>query len=215
LQPMFDKEFVQNIRWAVVLICLGTVVLTGPAITSSAGEATDTEGGPVISLDVKEKPLDEVLEIVSEVSGYEIILEGAWEDLTVSVKLEKATLEETLRRALRNVNHTAVWDEAEKTISLFVFDESGVSDKKQVRKQPAGKVRPPWPSSGRKREGGSVNATQPGDSRSRVLQPRIRPGSRRNIFDSNSGNFEQEQIPEITVSGEGTAFLQGSPTTGE
>jgi hypothetical protein len=212
---MYSKEVVQKLRWAVVLICLGTVALTGPALTSSAGEATDAEGGPVISLDVKEKPLDKVLEIVSEASGYEIILEGAWEDLTVSVKLEKASLEETLRRALRNVNHTAVWDEEEKRISLFVFAEGGEPDRKQVRKQPAGKVRPPWPSSGRKREGRSVNANQPGDSGSRVLRPKIRPGSRPNIFDSNAGNFEQGQIPEITVSGEGAAFLQGSPTTAD
>lgn len=76
---------------------------------------------PIISLDVKEETFQNVIEILSIASGYNIIAKNKFEDFLVNIKLENITLKEALNRCLKDYNHAIVWDHTEKIISLFVY----------------------------------------------------------------------------------------------
>ena len=78
---------------------------------------------PVFSIDVKDKALGEVLEDISNATGYSIILNGENDNLSVSLKLRNVGLEETLKRVLKDINYTVVWDDFARKVFLSVYGE--------------------------------------------------------------------------------------------
>ena len=88
-------------RTKQIFICLGILILAASAV-NSFGPASDLKN-PILSLDTKNMPLAEVLQEISEVSGYKIVVRGE-ADISVSLKLKDVGLEmnQRLRQAIVN-----------------------------------------------------------------------------------------------------------------
>ena len=78
-----------------------------------------------VSIKADNKPLNQVLEEISEASGYTIQFDEKWGNEPVSLSLENKPLDEALNRVLANLNHAVIWNEAEKNISIFIIAKTG------------------------------------------------------------------------------------------
>lgn len=76
---------------------------------------------PIVSVNVRDKDLDEVLEDISNTSGYDIILNSENDNLSVNLKLDNAALDVVIKRLLKDVNYTVVWDDISRRILLSVY----------------------------------------------------------------------------------------------
>ena len=86
-----------------------------------------SEFSELISLNIKNAPLAEVLDNVSQASGYEFIIDENWHDLPITVKFEAIPLEEALNRILANVNHAIVYRSDRKVLIRIYENESSGS----------------------------------------------------------------------------------------
>jgi hypothetical protein len=78
----------------------------------------------VFSLDVRDKSLREVVEEISKVTGYKILIDEKWEKFPITVKLRNMGVHEGFQRVLKEFNHTLVIVDAEKKISIKIYDVS-------------------------------------------------------------------------------------------
>ncbi len=85
--------------------------------------AQEKEADPVISLTVKDEPLADVLDTISEETGYQFHLSPAWQSHPVSATIINLPLEKGLKRLLKSLNHTIIW-ESDHTIVIKVFGKS-------------------------------------------------------------------------------------------
>ncbi len=76
----------------------------------------------VFTLEIKDEPLRKVFNMISKASGYKIRFNSKYGGANISVKLDNVTLQEAITRVLQPYNHVAVWDEKNKEIGLFIFD---------------------------------------------------------------------------------------------
>lgn len=210
VKQMLKNEIIFRSMGAFLLVCLPVFILAHPPTRSFCSELDVKKPGE-LSLDVKDELLMKVLEKLSAASGYEIILDGEWENLTVSVAFENATLEEALSRVLGGYNHAVIWDESEKKISLFIYHVPGSDKRTRIpterssdRFVPGAKPKGNW-EPGKKPSGMSPNASE------RKIGPESQVGS------SGLGreNSEQEQGPGVTITGDDTSFTQTTKTTTE
>jgi len=103
-----------RLRLIGVLMALGSVLLSPPS-----GRAKESEI-PVVNLVATDESLREVLNKISKITGYEILLIGDKGDQPVSVILNDP-LDEALRKVLRRFNYAAVRNEEEKKVTLSIF----------------------------------------------------------------------------------------------
>ena len=111
------------------LLCLGgmlpTVLSPNPCLGSESGEEPT-----VFSLDVRDKPLIEVMNKISKLTGYDIAVTGKWAYLPITVSIKNASIHEALNKVLSKFNHTIVFDDAKKKVTLALYDP-GVAPKQQ------------------------------------------------------------------------------------
>lgn len=82
--------------------------------------AQDATTDPLISLTAHNKPLGDVLETIARDTGYRFNLNGKWKDHPVSTTITGLPLEKGLKRLLRSLNHSIVW-ESDKIVTITVF----------------------------------------------------------------------------------------------
>lgn len=173
-----------------IILWLSAVMFTA----SAAGTFGSATGDLLISLDVKNEKITRVLEKISKASGYNIILSTEEDDMAVSLQLKDVSLEEMLRRVLRNLNYTAVWDNAGKKILLSVYGAKG----KSVGRPDSG--------------------IQTGTSQERILpdissRPEVEPPEFwKNTIGDIPGQSENRPEPEVSISGTDTPFVQTTDT---
>ncbi|MFW2368830.1 MAG: hypothetical protein ACN4GW_20630 [Desulforhopalus sp.] len=85
-------------------------------------EAKNIKQGPSVTLTVEDTPLEEVLEILSKDTGKRFNLNGEWKDYPVSTSIDRLPLEQGLKRLLRSLNHTIIW-EPDGSITIKIVGE--------------------------------------------------------------------------------------------
>jgi hypothetical protein len=95
-------------------ICFAGSVVIHPAVAQDATE------DPSISLTAKNQPLGDVLESITQETGYQFNLNPQWEDYPVSATITNLPLDKGLKRLLRSLNHSIVW-ESDKIVTITVF----------------------------------------------------------------------------------------------
>ncbi len=85
--------------------------------------AQDATADPLISLTAQNKPLGDVLEIIAQDTGYRFNLNGRWKEHPVSATITNLPLEKGLKRLLRSLNHSIVWD-SDKIVTITVFGKA-------------------------------------------------------------------------------------------
>ena len=107
---------------AFLFLCLfilpgSVVVAVRPAVAQDATE------NPRISLTADNEPLGDVLDTIASDTGYHFNLDSKWQDHPVSATIGNLPLEQGLKRLLRSLNHTIIWD-ADKTVTIMVFGKA-------------------------------------------------------------------------------------------
>jgi hypothetical protein len=99
------------------MLCFLGGVAIQPAMAQNA--ATD----PLINLAANNQPLGDVLATITRDTGYRFNLNGKWKDHPVSATINGVPLEQGLKRLLRSLNHTIIW-ESDKRITIMVFGKA-------------------------------------------------------------------------------------------
>ena len=77
----------------------------------------------LVSLNANNEPLSEVLDNVSQASGYEFIIDENWADLPITVKFDAIPLNQALKRILASVNHAIIYNSDRKVlIRIYEMD---------------------------------------------------------------------------------------------
>ncbi|WP_372677177.1 hypothetical protein [Desulfosarcina sp.] len=85
--------------------------------------AQDSTAEPLISLTAQNEPLGNVLETITRDTGYRFNLNGKWNQHPVSATINGLALEKGLKRLLRSLNHSIVW-ESDKIVTITVFGKA-------------------------------------------------------------------------------------------
>jgi len=87
---------------------------------NAMGQASAEE--PYLSLNVKNKPLGDVLKKISEDTGYKFKLNKQWSGYPVYAALGNMPLSQVLKRILVRLNHTIIY-ESDKSINIVIYGE--------------------------------------------------------------------------------------------
>lgn len=75
----------------------------------------------LISLDIKNKPLGEVLEDISAETGYQFSIDESWNDFPVTASIKNEPLHRGLKRILRNLNNAVIYG-SDGTIKIKIYE---------------------------------------------------------------------------------------------
>ena len=81
----------------------------------------------MITLNIENEPLAEVLDDVSQATGYELIIDENWDDLPITVKFEAIPLDQALKRILAKVNYAIIYSSDRRVLIRIYEKDSTVS----------------------------------------------------------------------------------------
>jgi hypothetical protein len=108
----------------IIPVILMLLLFIGNNITVNPVSATDSTASPVIKLNVNNQPLGDVLGAITAETGYKFNINEQWESHPVSATIDNLPLEQGLKRLMRNLNHTIIWD-SNQIITIMVYGKSG------------------------------------------------------------------------------------------
>lgn len=103
--------------WCALLAAAALGLLATPA------SAQTRPPEPTVSLNVKDRPLGEVLALISRATGCEFLLEPSWQKLPVTANLENAPLSVALKRVLSGLNHAIVY-QPQNRVKIVIYETS-------------------------------------------------------------------------------------------
>ena len=104
------------------ILIIGLIGLLGSFLAASS-LAMDASDEPVFSLTADAEPLGDLLQDITRQTGYQFTLNGRWSDHPVSAAITDQPLEQGLKRLLRSLNHTIIW-ESDRRITIMVFGKA-------------------------------------------------------------------------------------------
>ena len=181
-----------NPKWrtAAIKISMRLVAIILVTLPGTYLEAGFEQKNPAFSLTVKNETLERVIARLAEASDYEIKLNDDWKDEPLSIEMQNVTLEEALRRCLKDFNHVVVWNQAERQASVMVL----------------GRIGPKGAASGKGERTIKVDRL-PGAANSRG-----RAGDLQSSPTPRAGDLRSSPRPEVSISGGDTDFVQGTRT---
>jgi hypothetical protein len=156
-----------------------------------------------VTINVVDEPLNQVMERISEISGYEIVFDEEWENVPVSLSIENESLDRALKRVLANLNHALVWNEEERKIKIFISGKTGSARSKSSYSSRPLSERSPGTDMGF--DSSSYDRTPSYSMPSESVE-----GSER--IDRLPGISSQQQGPSVSITGGETRFEQASST---
>ena len=113
-------------RWIASLttanLCLTIFIFANLALLLSP-EVQASSGDDLISLNVQNKPLGEVLDQISESTGYEFTIDASWKNRPVTSSLTNVPLHDGLKRILGNLNNAIIY-EADGKIRIVIHEKT-------------------------------------------------------------------------------------------
>jgi hypothetical protein len=105
------------------LACFCGLIFPAPAV----GEKSVAD--EIISLDVADKPLGEVLDNISDVAGCRFKIDAVWEDYPITASFKNEPLYRVLKRIFRDFNNAVIYG-SDRTIKIIIYDEGTPAGKK-------------------------------------------------------------------------------------
>jgi hypothetical protein len=93
----------------------------------------------MITLNIENEPLAEVLDDVSQATGYELIIDENWDDLPITVKFDALPLDQALKRILAKVNYAIIYRFDRKVLIRIYEKDSSVhrhTDASTINRKP-------------------------------------------------------------------------------
>ncbi|UCF95460.1 MAG: hypothetical protein JSW39_15370, partial [Desulfobacterales bacterium] len=102
------------------------VFLSFAIVAPVAGELAF--GDEPITLDVKDEPLGDVLDRITEITGYKFIVGDEWKDTPVTAIFQNLPVHKGLKKILENLNHVIIYS-AGGIIKINIYDEKAAIGK--------------------------------------------------------------------------------------
>jgi len=121
----FTKNMDQHFGVACLLFWLAALwgfFIPTPAICDNS------VADEIISLNVTDRPLVEVLENISIAAGCQFSIDESWEDYPITASFANEPLHRGLKRVFRNINNAIIYG-ADRTIRIIIYDEATPSGK--------------------------------------------------------------------------------------
>lgn len=84
-------------------------------------------GGEIISLEITDQPLGEVLDEIEDATGYQFIFDETWGNFLISASIKNEPLHKALKRILGNLNNVIIYS-SNRTVKIIIFDEAAASE---------------------------------------------------------------------------------------
>jgi len=121
------KGYSQIIEQHFTVICfLFSLICCLGVFTSRAAHTDNSIAEEIISLDVTGQPLGEVLEDISEATGYQFIIDESWEEFPINASFKNEPLHKGLKIILRNLNNAVIYGSDHK-IKIIIYDAEALS----------------------------------------------------------------------------------------
>lgn len=104
------------------LIGFGGFFMPAPAICANS------VADEIISLNVTDRPLGEVLENISIAAGCQFSIDESWEDYPITVSFDNEPLYRGLKLIFRDINNAVIYG-ADRTVKIIIYDEGTPSGK--------------------------------------------------------------------------------------
>ncbi len=106
-----------------------SILFWGMLILFSAVPPRGIAGSGPITLGATDEALENILDRLSEQSGYAIGVEPQWLDFPVTVDFKDASLDQAITAIFeKRLNHAVIWNEQEKTIRIMLYPLSCPSE---------------------------------------------------------------------------------------
>ena len=121
------KGYSQIIEQHFTVICfLFSLICCLGVFTSRAAHTDNSIAEEIISLDVTGQPLGEVLEDISEATGYQFIIDESWEEFPINASFKNEPLHKGLKLILRNLNNAVIYG-SDRKIKIIIYDAEALS----------------------------------------------------------------------------------------
>ena len=117
-----DKE---NMKRNLVLFCTIFCICFLMSVCA-AGETAS--GDELISLNVEQRPLGEVLARITKITGHAFIIDAQWLDMPVSISVEATPLHKALKLIFSDINNAIIY-KSDGNIKIIVYSETSEKDK--------------------------------------------------------------------------------------
>jgi hypothetical protein len=201
---------ISNLIWQKVKIYLLALLLLHTNLPALCTEVVNEI--PLISLKAKNESFKYIIEKIAKVCGYQFFIAEDLGNIPITIQLNNVSLEGSLRRLLRDLNYTIVWDESLKRISISIYGQS-VNKWVTIGASPGVRLQSTKDSnfslSGQKTEFNQATSTT-GKSPGPVSQPTTDSKS-----ESSDAKPKTAPDSDLSLSGEKTEFDQASSTIGK
>ena len=124
------KRLIKSIDQDSIAVCLlfwlvGFCGILNPSPAFSEKSVADE----IISLDVTDQPLGEVLDKISDAAGCRFSIDTSWEGYPITASFKNEPLYRVLKRIFRDLNNAVIY-KSDRTIKIIIYDESAPSGKK-------------------------------------------------------------------------------------
>lgn len=110
-------------RWILLAAALLTSIALGPVVPA---QAQSRPPEPAVTLNVKERPLGEVLAQITRETGSSFVLEPAWQRVPITAYVDNAPLSTALKRVLSGLNHAIIYL-PQNQIKIVIYEASAPS----------------------------------------------------------------------------------------
>jgi hypothetical protein len=201
------KRFVKNIdqHHMMVFLIFWMACFCGLPIPALA-VAEKSVADEIISLEVADKPLGEVLENISDAAGCQFNIDASWEDYPITASFKNEPLYRVLKRIFRDFNNAIIYG-SDRKIKIMIYDESKPSGKTagysvaikpaetaMPQAQPYSEATAPQPEVQTAEEGSSAdNVEQPSEENAESASEANQAGTENTEAKQESGETQAEE----------------------
>jgi len=105
-------------------------------LTTVCAIGETASGDEPISLNVEQRPLGEVLAMITKITGHAFIIDDQWLDMPVSISVKATPLHKTLKFIFTDINNAIIY-KSDGKIKIIVYSEASEKEKKPVSQKTA------------------------------------------------------------------------------
>ena len=105
-------------------------------LTTVCAIGETASGDEPVSLNVEQKPLGEVLAMITKMTGHAFIIDDQWLDMPVSISVKATPLHKVLKFIFTDINNAIIY-KSDGNIKIIVYSETSEKEKKPVSQKTA------------------------------------------------------------------------------
>ena len=123
----------EDMKKSLVFFC---VIFCTCFLTTVYAAGETASGDELISLNVEQKPLGEVLAMLTKITGHAFIIDDQWLDMAVSLSVKATPLHKALKIIFADISNAIIY-QSDGKIKIIVYNEAPEKNKESASQQTA------------------------------------------------------------------------------